>query len=48
MREVSIVALVAAGFYLLTLALFVSLHFSGSGYGSLEHAVSDYGVGKSA
>ena len=48
MREVHTAALVATGFYLLTLTLFVALHFSSSGYNALEHAVSDYGVGKSA
>ena len=48
MREVNTVALVATGFYLLTFTLFVGLHFSGSGYNLLEHAVSDYGVGRSA
>ncbi len=47
-REVSAVAFVATGFYLLNLVLFASLHFSGSGYTPLRHAVSDYGVGRSA
>ena len=42
------VALVAVGFYLLSLAFFVSLHFSGSGYNPVKHAVSDYAVGKAA
>ena len=42
------VASVAVGFYLSSLAFFVSLHFSGSGYNPVNHAVSDYAVGQAA
>lgn len=44
----NLVAFSATGFYLLTLALFVALHLGSSGYTPSLHAVSDYGVGKSA
>ena len=42
------VALVAVGFYLASLACFVGLYLSGSGYSPIKHAVSDYAVGKAA
>ena len=43
-----IVAFLAVGFYLVSLAFFVGLHFSGSGYNPVKHAVSDYAVGQAA
>lgn len=47
-QRISTVAVLATSFYLVTIALFIGLHFSNSGYNIIEHAVSDYGVGRSA